>query len=130
MPYILQSTTSCLHGQSVGHTRLVATKSRQHRSAELTKRWRKAAYLHESEVLLPPDVLGVHADEVICVHYRVNKTVQHHCEVDVAIIPGVDVQPVELRRYSAAATESDNADFLPPSDFSHEVEAAVLHNGF
>ena len=58
--------------------------------------------LHEREVLLPPDVLGVHADEVVRVHDRVDETVEQDGQVDVAVVSRVHVQPVELLADMAA----------------------------
>lgn len=53
--------------------------------------------LHEREVLLPPDVPSMHADKVVGVHYGVDKSVQHDGKVDVAVVPRVHIQPIELR---------------------------------
>lgn len=54
------------------------------------------AYLHERQVLFPPDILGVHANEVVGVHDGVDEAIEDDREVHVAVVPGVDVQPVEL----------------------------------
>lgn len=53
--------------------------------------------LHEREVLLPPDVLSMHADKVVGVHHGVDKSVQHDGQVDVTVVPRVNIQPIELR---------------------------------
>lgn len=62
--------------------------------------------LHEREVLLPPDVLGVHADKVVGVHDRVDEAVQDDRQVNVAIVAGVHVQPVELIKNRKRGTDS------------------------
>mmetsp|Transcript_11730 Transcript_11730/g.16333 ORF Transcript_11730/g.16333 Transcript_11730/m.16333 type:complete len:211 (+) Transcript_11730:238-870(+) len=52
-------------------------------------------HLHAGQVRLPPDVLGVHGEEVVGVHDGVDEAVQHNSEVDVPVVPSVGVQPVE-----------------------------------
>lgn len=53
-------------------------------------------HLHQGEIFLPPDVLGVHAHEIVGVHDGVDEAVQHNGEVYVPIVTRVDVQPVKL----------------------------------
>lgn len=60
--------------------------------------------LHKSEVFLPPDVLGVHADKVVRVHDSVDEAVQEDGQVHVSVIAGVHVQPVELTSNQTSAT--------------------------
>lgn len=57
--------------------------------------------LHKGEVLLPPDVLGVHADKVVRVHNGVDEAVEHDSQVDVAVVASVHVHPVELRKHKS-----------------------------
>lgn len=59
---------------------------------------RRQPNLHKGEVLLPPDVLGVHADKVVRVHDGVDEAVEHDSQVDVTVVAGVHVHPVELRQ--------------------------------
>lgn len=49
------------------------------------------AYLHERQVLLPPDILRVHANEVVGVHDGVDEAIEDDGEVHVAVVPGVDI---------------------------------------
>lgn len=51
--------------------------------------------LEEGQVFLPPDVLGVHGEEVVGVHDRVDGTVEDHSQVDVTVVAGVEVEPVD-----------------------------------
>lgn len=60
--------------------------------------------LHEGEVLLPPDVLGVQREEVVGVHDGVDGAVQDDRQVDVPVVAGVQVQPVHL---SHVTTQQD-----------------------
>lgn len=57
----------------------------------------RKTHLHEGEVLLPPNIFGVHADEVVGVHDGVDKAVEHDSQVHVAVVSRVHVQPIELR---------------------------------
>lgn len=60
-------------------------------------------HLHHGEARLPPDgqrlarhgVLGVHADEVVRVHDRVDEAVQDNGKVNVTVVVDVSVEPVE-----------------------------------
>lgn len=48
-----------------------------------------AAELEElalGQVFLPPDLVRVHRDEVVCVHDRMDESVEDNCQVDVAVI--------------------------------------------
>lgn len=61
--------------------------------------------LHQSQVGLPPDWdrlsgfgdLGVHADEVVCVHDSVDESVEDNGQVNISIIKDVRVEPVEQK---------------------------------
>lgn len=52
--------------------------------------------LEEREVLLPPDVLGVHGEEVVGVHDGVDGAVEDHRQEDVPVVARVQVEPVHL----------------------------------
>lgn len=89
--------------------------------------------LHEREVLLPPDVPGMHADKVIGVHHSVDKSVQHDGKVDVAVVPRVHIQPVELRverrGTKAEVPHSLNQRFTSLSTPNKKKTFAVLSTG-
>lgn len=68
----------------------------------LTPARKRLYHLHECEVLLPPDVLGVHADEVVSVHYGMDKAVEHDGQVHISVVACVHVQPVELQESARA----------------------------
>ena len=70
---------------------------------------RDVANLHQCQVLLPPDVLGVHAHEVVRVHNRVDEAVEDDRQVHVAVVAGVHVQPVELPWAKHAGTKRRRA---------------------
>mmetsp|Transcript_28246 Transcript_28246/g.59759 ORF Transcript_28246/g.59759 Transcript_28246/m.59759 type:complete len:171 (+) Transcript_28246:490-1002(+) len=59
--------------------------------------------LHGSQARLPPNgkrfsrlgIFGVHADEIIRVHNRVNKSIEQNGEVNIPVIHNIDIQPVK-----------------------------------
>ena len=53
-------------------------------------------HLTQGEGGLPPNLLGMERYEVVRVHHRVDKTIQHDGQVDISVISHVDIQPVEL----------------------------------
>jgi len=53
--------------------------------------------LEQRQVLLPPDVLGVHGEEVVRVHHGVDGSVQNNSQENVPIVPGVQIKPVHQK---------------------------------
>lgn len=61
--------------------------------------------LHHGQVRFPPDregnssllILGVHADEVVCVHNSVDETIEENCQINVTVVENVCVEPVEQK---------------------------------
>jgi hypothetical protein len=63
----------------------------------------KLKQLHHGKRRLPPDgkrlaslvVLGVHANEIVGVHDGVDESVENNREIDVTIVVGLSIEPVE-----------------------------------
>eukprot|EP00601_Ochromonadales_sp_CCMP2298_P002585 CAMPEP_0173177752 /NCGR_PEP_ID=MMETSP1141-20130122/5159_1 /TAXON_ID=483371 /ORGANISM="non described non described, Strain CCMP2298" /LENGTH=245 /DNA_ID=CAMNT_0014100175 /DNA_START=50 /DNA_END=787 /DNA_ORIENTATION=- len=70
-------------------------------------------HLAHSQCRLPPDLLGVQADEVVRVHHRVDEAVQADGEVNVAVVADIDEQPVE-QEYTGVVVDVQKAELLPP----------------
>lgn len=74
--------------------------------------WEETAHLHECEVLLPPNVPGVHGDEVVRIHDCVDSAVEHHSHVDITVVANIGVDPIE-KKYCGVVVHMKERELLP-----------------
>lgn len=112
----------------------------QHQRCGLRHHGNKLNQLHHCERRFPPDrqrfpglwIFRVHADEVICVHDRVDEPIEYNGQENIAVVVGVGIQPVKQEnrcvmvhvqeRQLAPFLAQNNKDRVPEVPYFRGVE--------
>jgi len=53
------------------------------------------SHLKQCNVVLPPGIVSKSHQEIIGIHHQVNETIQYNGDINVPIVPSIDIHPID-----------------------------------